>query len=67
MQIFNVSGMTCGHCVKAITQALLALDAQANVQVDLACAQVRIDSLLSPEQVQAALREEGYESSPVQG
>jgi hypothetical protein len=22
MQVFNVEGMSCGHCVKAITQAV---------------------------------------------
>ncbi|WP_407073802.1 heavy-metal-associated domain-containing protein, partial [Salmonella enterica] len=25
MQIFSVEGMTCGHCVRAVTQAVQAL------------------------------------------
>ena len=36
MQVFNVQGMSCGHCVKAITQALQAKDPAASVRVDLA-------------------------------
>ena len=35
-QRFQVSGMTCGHCVRAVTQAIEALDPAARVNVDLA-------------------------------
>ena len=31
MQVFNVQGMSCGHCVKAITQAVQAKDPAASV------------------------------------
>lgn len=65
MQVLNVSGMSCGHCVRAITEAVRALDEAAEVQVDLAGGQVRVDSRLSLEQLQAAIREEGYEARPV--
>ena len=27
MQVFNVQGMTCGHCVKAVTRAVQEQDA----------------------------------------
>lgn len=64
MQVFKVSGMSCGHCVRAITQALQALDAGAEVQVDLAAAEVRVASGLSADEVQQAIREEGYEVQP---
>lgn len=64
MQIFKVSGMSCGHCVLAITQAVQALDAGAEVQVDLAAAEVRVASRLSADQLQQAIREEGYEVQP---
>jgi len=30
MQVFNVQGMSCGHCVKAITTAVQALDPAAS-------------------------------------
>ncbi|VEF08088.1 heavy metal transport/detoxification protein [Pseudomonas fluorescens] len=61
MQVFNVQGMSCGHCVKAITQAVEALDPAASVRVDLAAKEVGVESALSAEQVLAAIREEGYD------
>lgn len=64
MQVFKVQGMSCGHCVRAVSAALLALDADAQVDVDLAGGEVRVESRLSTEQVLAALREEGYEAQP---
>lgn len=62
MQVFNVQGMTCGHCVKAVTAAVQGQDAEAEVKVDLAARQVTVDSQLSSEQILAAIREEGYEA-----
>ena len=29
MQVFKVQGMSCGHCVRAVTNAVQALDAAA--------------------------------------
>ena len=60
MQVFNVQGMSCGHCVKAITQALQAKDPAASVRVDLAAGEVGVESALTTEQVIAAITEEGY-------
>lgn len=62
MQVFNVQGMTCGHCVKAVTRAVQQLDASAKVEADLAAKQVRVQSELVQEQVLAAIREEGYQA-----
>ncbi|MCU1763886.1 cation transporter [Pseudomonas sp. 14P_8.1_Bac3] len=61
MQVFNVQGMSCGHCVRAITQAVQAQDPAASVRVDLAAREVGVESTLTAEQVIAAIREEGYE------
>ncbi|WCM52031.1 cation transporter [Pseudomonas sp. WJP1] len=60
MQVFNVEGMSCGHCVKAITQAVQARDPAASVRVDLAAREVGVESALSAEQVIALISEEGY-------
>lgn len=60
MQVFNVEGMSCGHCVKAITQALQAKDPTANVRIDLAAKEVGVESALTADQVIAAISEEGY-------
>ena len=62
MQVFNVQGMSCGHCVKAITQALQAKDPAASVRVDLAAREVGVESVLTVEQVIAAITEEGYDA-----
>ena len=43
MRIFKVRGMSCGHCVRAVTQALQARDPQARVQVDLGTGEVRVE------------------------
>ncbi|WP_350600528.1 cation transporter [Pseudomonas sp. 65/3-MNA-CIBAN-0223] len=62
MQVFTVQGMSCGHCVKAITQALQARDPAASVRIDLAAREVGVESSLSTEEVLAAITEEGYEA-----
>ncbi|ABJ12808.1 TPA: heavy-metal-associated domain-containing protein [Pseudomonas aeruginosa] len=60
MQVFKVQGMTCGHCVRAITHAVQAKDSAADVQVDLGAGEVRVASRLDSAQVLEAIREEGY-------
>jgi len=62
MQVFNVQGMTCGHCVKAVTRAVQEQDAAAKVEVDLAARQVRVQSELAQEQILTAIRDEGYQA-----
>ncbi|MFG0408943.1 heavy-metal-associated domain-containing protein [Pseudomonas sp. FYR_11] len=62
MQVFNVQGMTCGHCVKAVTRAVQQLDAAAKVEVDLAAKQVRVQSAVLQEHILAAIRDEGYQA-----
>lgn len=64
MQQFKVSGMSCGHCVRAITQAIQALEQTARVEVDLAGGLVRVEGNLDAAQIQAAIREEGYKVAP---
>jgi copper chaperone len=43
-QIFTVEGMTCGHCKKAVTKAILSLDAQAKVVIDRTHNSLQVDS-----------------------
>jgi copper chaperone len=62
MQVFNVEGMSCGHCVKAITQAVQARDPAASVRIDLAAKEVGVESALTTDQVIAAISEEGYDA-----
>jgi copper chaperone len=58
--IFTVEGMTCGHCEKAVTKALLALDAQAKVLIDRAQNRVQVDSEKNRDALAQAIVEEGY-------
>lgn len=61
MQLFTVIGMTCGHCVRAVTTAITSRDAHAAVRVDLATGRVEVDSDAPRAALAAAIAEEGYE------
>ena len=63
MQLFIVQGMSCGHCVRAVTQAIKNNDPAAQVDVDLGSARVRVDSNLSAERIIALISEEGYRAN----
>jgi copper chaperone len=60
----RVEGMTCGHCVSAVTRAVKAVDPAAEVQVDLGTGKVRVDSRSSADTVGKAIAEAGYPASP---
>jgi copper chaperone len=62
-QIFTVEGMTCGHCEKAVTKALLSLDAQAKVLIDRTHNTVQVDSEKPREALAQAIVDEGYRFS----
>ena len=59
-QVFTVEGMTCGHCEKAVTKALLALDAQAKIVINRTHNSVQVDSEQPREALAKAIAEEGY-------
>jgi copper chaperone len=52
--------MTCGHCVRTVTQTLQELDPQATITIDLPSHRVQVVSVESDEAVRAALEEAGY-------
>lgn len=65
---YNVTGMTCGHCVGAVTEELLKVPGVRAVEVDLqpeaaSVIDVTSDSPLDAEVVAAAIDEAGYELS----
>lgn len=57
----NVKGMSCQHCVKAVTQAVQAQDPQATLDVDLPQGRVTVHTVLPAAAVAQAIKEEGYE------
>ena len=62
-QIFTVEGMTCGHCEKAVTKALLSLDAQAKVVIDRTHNTEQVHSEKNREALAQAISAEGYRVS----
>lgn len=61
----SVSGMTCGHCVSAVTEELEALEGVQRVDVDLNAGGVSTVTItsakeLSPAEIGEAVAEAGY-------
>ena len=62
---YGVSGMTCGHCVGAVTEGLRALPGVEDVSVDLnagatSTVSVVSETALDEEVVRAAVDEAGF-------
>jgi copper chaperone CopZ len=60
-QTFHVEGMTCDHCMHAVTDELQALKGVTSVDVDLTTGTVRVDAnrTLADDEVSEALDEAG--------
>jgi len=58
---FDVKGMTCGHCERAVVHAVREVDTDAVVKVDLSTGRVDVESEKSRDTIANAIREEGYE------
>jgi copper chaperone len=60
---YRVVGMTCGHCVSAVTEEVSSLPGVSAVDVDLASGDVTVTSEheLDAAAVRAAVDEAGYE------
>ena len=56
----NVIGMTCGGCVRTVTQTVKRVDPEAEVRVDLPSKRVQVEGRSSPEDLIRALGEAGY-------
>ncbi len=61
--VYRVEGMTCSHCVSAVTQEIGSLTGVREVAVDLPTGQVTVtsDQPLIRTDVAAAVDEAGYE------
>lgn len=59
-QHFDVQGMTCNHCVRAVTDAVRRVDPQSRIDVDLAGGGVDVDSDAPRDTLAGAIRDEGY-------
>jgi copper chaperone len=57
---FTIPSMSCGHCVKSITQAITLLDANATVSADPTSKKVSVTTSAAEAAIIAALTEAGY-------
>ena len=60
----TVDGMSCQHCVQAVTAAVQVQDPAATVRVDLAAGTVTAETTASRAALAAAISEEGYKVHP---
>lgn len=60
--IYQVEGMTCGHCVNAVQTEVSAIAGVTSVDVDLTTGKVTVssDAVLDIEAVRHAVDEAGY-------
>lgn len=62
--VLNVEGMSCQHCVKAVTGAVSGLDGISAVTVDLGGGTVSFEydgALVTIDAVKAAIEDQGYD------
>ena len=62
----HVTGMTCDHCVRAVTEEVGAIPGVTAVEVDLATGDVTVSSTqeIAHDQLAAAVDEAGYQLTP---
>lgn len=61
--ILRVDGMSCGHCVKAVTDALQSVGGVRKADVDLGAGRAVVEydeGATSPARLVGAVMEEGY-------
>ncbi|UJW29980.1 heavy-metal-associated domain-containing protein [Saccharothrix sp. AJ9571] len=60
---YHVTGMTCDHCVRAVTEEVGKVDGVTGVVVDLPTGTITVTSAqeLNTDDVRAAVDEAGYE------
>jgi len=58
--VFNVQGMTCEHCEKAVSRAIRQLDRAAVVEIDRVANKVEVDSDQDPQALKQVIVDEGY-------
>jgi copper chaperone len=63
---YTVTGMTCGHCVRSVTEEVGRIEGVTRVDVDLASGRVTVESEgpVDDTAFAAAVDEAGYEVAP---
>jgi len=60
MQTFRVPDMTCGGCVRAITNAVKEADPAASVAAEVESHMVKIESALAAARLLAVIQDAGF-------
>ncbi|MDO9521086.1 MAG: heavy-metal-associated domain-containing protein [Pseudohongiella sp.] len=60
MTDFTVPDMSCGHCVKTITAAIMSQDANATITTDLNSRTVSVHSRLADAEIRQLMTQAGY-------
>lgn len=63
---YQISGMTCGHCVSSVRSEVAGVPDVVDVQVDLASGRLTVTSAqpVATAQIEAAVEEAGYQLTP---
>jgi copper chaperone CopZ len=56
----KITGMTCGHCVAAVTKAIRTVPGVQDAQVDLASGSARVQGSADAQALVSAVQDEGY-------
>lgn len=57
---FLINDMTCSHCVGAVTKAVKAVDAAADVHIDLATKIASVTTSAAAKEIAEAIEDAGY-------
>ena len=58
---YDVKGMTCGHCVRSVTEEITGVEGVSAVDVNLEAGTAMVTGDAAPDAVKAAVVEAGFE------
>lgn len=64
--VLKVEGMTCGHCVQAVTSALRQAEGVSDAQVDLQAGRATVEydeARTQPQTLAGVVSEQGYQAA----
>jgi copper chaperone len=64
-RVFSVTGMSCGHCQRAVEAAIGQLEGVQSARVDLKTGQAKVIGDVESQAVSDAVKEAGYEARPI--
>ena len=66
MKTISIEGMSCGHCVNSVTEALKAVAGVTSVNVDLAGKKAVVEGTADDAALKAAVEDMGYDVVGIQ-